>query len=235
MRHHCGPMPLYTKRLFPAVALPLASAACVAPFAWSRRAVMAPARSEAATTSRSGKCERPRASVCPISRRGVSGFLSRKSASRVLIELREACDMAHSGSSCVVSSPPCAARAPASNLARIAWALVPPYPNEFTATKGASDGRGVALTHTSTLCSPKGIARLREVKDRCGNITPVCRISAALMNPTMPAAASRWEMFVLIEPMSTGPWRPSAPPYTAPIAAASSGSPTRVPVPCAST
>ncbi|KGC81786.1 putative polyketide synthase [Burkholderia pseudomallei] len=51
----------------------------------------------------------------------------------------------------------------------------------------------------------------------------------------MPAAASRCPMLPLTEPMGSAPARPSIAPSTRPSAFASSGSPSSVPVPCAST
>ena len=59
--------------------------------------------------------------------------------------------------------------------------------------------------------------------------------STVLMTPATPAAASRWPMLVLTEPISRG--RSASRPrlYAVPVACASIGSPTSVPVPCAST
>ncbi|MDQ1017853.1 hypothetical protein QFZ43_004402 [Streptomyces afghaniensis] len=64
---------------------------------------------------------------------------------------------------------------------------------------------------------------------------PFRSIIAVLMNPAMPAAASRWAMLVFTEPMTSGSsaWRPA--PRTAPRECASMGSPSDVPVPCVST
>ena len=54
------------------------------------------------------------------------------------------------------------------------------------------------------------------------------------MTPAIPAAASRCPMFVFAEPINSG-WPGSRPaPSTAPAAWASIGSPSDVPVPCAS-
>ena len=71
-------------------------------------------------------------------------------------------------------------------------------------------------------------------KCRCLGITPRFTTSAALISPAMPAADSRWPMLVLTEPMSSGwPGRRSAA-KTLATASISIGSPTAVPVPCAS-
>ena len=59
--------------------------------------------------------------------------------------------------------------------------------------------------------------------------------SAALISPAMPEAASRWPMLVFTEPTRQGAARVPAVPSTSPRAPASIGSPTGVPVPCAST
>ena len=59
--------------------------------------------------------------------------------------------------------------------------------------------------------------------------------SATLINPAMPAAASRWPRLVLTEPMRHGLSGRRSSASTAPSAFASIGSPSGVPVPCAST
>ena len=56
-----------------------------------------------------------------------------------------------------------------------------------------------------------------------------------MIRPATPAAASRWPMFVLTEPMAQKPVRASAARKACVSAAISIGSPSGVPVPCAST
>ena len=66
------------------------------------------------------------------------------------------------------------------------------------------------------------------------NLVMLAAQSTTLIKPAIPAAASRWPMFVFTEPTSSG--RSAArPAKTAPSARTSIGSPSEVPVPCAST
>ena len=69
----------------------------------------------------------------------------------------------------------------------------------------------------------------------CGGISRWCSESTTLIRPAMPAADSRCPMLVLIEPTSRSPSRSPARPSTASRARSSIGSPSAVPVPCAST
>ncbi|RGC67276.1 hypothetical protein C5N14_19390 [Micromonospora sp. MW-13] len=59
--------------------------------------------------------------------------------------------------------------------------------------------------------------------------------STTLITPATPAAACAWPMFDFTEPSSNGPVSPRSCPYVASSACASIGSPSVVPVPCAST
>ncbi|AIB15566.1 hypothetical protein ABAZ39_27240 (plasmid) [Azospirillum argentinense] len=63
-----------------------------------------------------------------------------------------------------------------------------------------------------------------------------CRIcSSTLVSPAMPAADSRWPMLDLTDPMAQKPVSPVKPRQARVSAAISIGSPSAVPVPCAST
>ena len=66
-------------------------------------------------------------------------------------------------------------------------------------------------------------------------MTPRSSTIIALIIPAMPAADSRWPMFVLTDPRSSGGRVDRSRPSTAPSACTSIGSPSLVPVPCAST
>ena len=76
--------------------------------------------------------------------------------------------------------------------------------------------------------------RVELSKCRCGGTSSCSRHSTTLIRPATPAAASRWPMLVLTEPTQHAPLG-RALPKTAPSAATSIGSPSGVPVPCAST
>ncbi|MEZ5979749.1 MAG: hypothetical protein R3F34_16235 [Planctomycetota bacterium] len=88
----------------------------------------------------------------------------------------------------------------------------------------------------------RGSATQLRCQSTCGFGSPRCssggsspRRSAATIftSPTMPAAGSVWPTFVFAEPISSGRVRPSA--NTSSRAPTSIGSPSDVPVPCAST
>ena len=117
------------------------------------------------------------------------------------------------------------------------WTLVPPNPNELTPARGgaASAGQGSSWVGTRRAIWSKGMYGLGVSKCRLGGIWPWRSASAALSRPAIPAAASGWPMLDLIEP--TAQRSPAARP--APTTAASDfisiGSPSRVPLPCAST
>ena len=77
----------------------------------------------------------------------------------------------------------------------------------------------------------KGSCGLGLWRCRCGGISSVLEAKMTFISPAMPAAASRWPMFVFTEPIQSGSRRG---PNTAPMAPISIGSPRAVPVPWAS-
>ncbi|GAA3132336.1 hypothetical protein GCM10020001_063300 [Nonomuraea salmonea] len=113
---------------------------------------------------------------------------------------------------------------------------MPVMPNELTPTAaGASSGHGSSSRCTRTACRSQAKAGVGSAQCRDGGSVLWCRLSAALMTPAMPAVPSVCPMLVLTEPTFTGrsAGRPAA--KTAAMADSSTGSPTAVPVPCAST
>ena len=84
-------------------------------------------------------------------------------------------------------------------------ALVPPMPNELTPAR-----RGVPLVshgRARRVDEERARARIRcadwaSSKCRLGGSSPCLSASAALISPATPAAASRWPMLVLTEPMA---------------------------------
>ncbi len=81
----------------------------------------------------------------------------------------------------------------------------------------------------------KSMSGLGSVKCRLGTRVRCSSISAVLIRPAMPAAVSRCPMLVFTEPSAQYPDR-SVPSRKASVSAATSmGSPSGVPVPCAST
>ncbi len=117
------------------------------------------------------------------------------------------------------------------------WQLVPPMPNELTPATGGRPGAGHGQPSVTTRSrsSSRGIAGLGAAKCRLAGSWPREMLSATFSSPAMPAAPSRWPMLVFTEPTSSGCSGDRSRPSAAPSAAASTGSPARVPVPCSST
>lgn len=114
------------------------------------------------------------------------------------------------------------------------WALVPPKPKELTPAKRSRAPRliGIASRTTCRLSSPKGISGLSSAACSDGGTRSCSRASVAFIRPARPETGSVWPILVLIEPIGSGACRPR--PSFEPMAEASIGSPTGVPVPCAS-
>jgi hypothetical protein len=116
---------------------------------------------------------------------------------------------------------------------RITWAFVPPTPSAVTpARRGPATGHGVAAVGRVSGPSPSRSAGFGVRRFACGGTVPCRSASTALNRPAIPAQLSRCPMFALTEPISTGSARS---PYTERSASTSIGSPSAVPVPCAST
>ena len=108
-------------------------------------------------------------------------------------------------------------------------AFVPPNPNELTpAARGPSECQSRSSAGMSSLSRlMRGLSRLQP---RCGKITRSRSDSTTLISPATPAAASRCPMFVFTDPIQSRSSDGSA----SLIACTSTGSPSGVPVPCAS-
>jgi hypothetical protein len=116
--------------------------------------------------------------------------------------------------------------------------LVPLKPNELNpAIRGPLSGaaHGVSVVGTVIGSSAHGMYGLGLRRCRCGGTSPCCSASRILIRPAMPAADSRWPMLVFTEPIISGRSAVCVAPKTAPSARISIGSPSGVPVPCAST
>ena len=100
---------------------------------------------------------------------------------------------------------------------------------------GLNVGHAVRSVGTLTCSWPQAMCGLGVCRWRCGGSSWCCKASTTLIKPAIPAAASRCPILVLTEPRSSrlAVVRPS--PSTAPNACTSMGSPSAVPVPCAST
>ena len=122
---------------------------------------------------------------------------------------------------------------------RITCALVPPMPNELTPARRGSLSAGQGVARVLTKKGPKSIRGFGRSKWRLGGRIPSRRASTVLIRPAAPEAASRCPMLVFTDPMAQGGCSPPSPSGDAAKAAfraaTSIGSPSAVPVPCAST
>jgi hypothetical protein len=112
--------------------------------------------------------------------------------------------------------------------------LVPEKPKELTPTQ-ASPGAGACAAATATGAPPSAMCGLSRPKCSEAGTAPCRSISAALIRPATPAAASAWPMLLLTEPTRSGRPASRPGPNTEASACISIGSPSAVPVPCAST
>ena len=112
-------------------------------------------------------------------------------------------------------------------------AFAPPKPKELTPASARPPFSGQAVRFCATRSGrlSNGMFGLGSVKFRLGGIIRWRMAKATLISPATPAAASRWPMLVLTEPIKhvLSLARPSA--TTAPSAFASIASPSDVPVP----
>ena len=116
----------------------------------------------------------------------------------------------------------------------ITWAFAPPKPNEFTPiNNGFSDSsNSVKAVTTDNLSPSKSICGLGFSKCKDGGIALFFKLKITFKSPAIPEAVSKCPRFVLAEPIGNGFLRGL--PNTLANAPASKGSPTTVPVPCAS-
>ncbi len=119
----------------------------------------------------------------------------------------------------------------------MACALVPDTPNDDTAARRgrSTAGHGVASVASATAPAVQSTCGEGSSTCRVGGTTPCWMASTILMTPATPAAAWVWPRLDLTEPSSSGAASPRSCPYVASSACASIGSPSRVPVACAST
>ena len=114
--------------------------------------------------------------------------------------------------------------------------FVPPMPKELTPARRAPwPGHLVSLVGTKNGESAKSIFGFGFLKLRFGGISPVLTDIAALIRPATPDTVLRWPMFDLSEPNAQNCLASVADRNTWCSASTSIGSPSAVPVPCAST
>ena len=161
------------------------------------------------------------------------------SASRLRIAARTAGERALSGKTCHVPDGPGALAGGSGASSKIRCAFVPPMPKELTpARRGpppGGAGQGLVSVQTAKGDSARTLRGFGSAKCKLGTSVRCRSISAALTNPAIPAAQCRWPTLDLTEPNPTEPGVRPAVPNTLASAAISIGSPSAVPVPCAST
>ncbi len=119
----------------------------------------------------------------------------------------------------------------------ITCAFVPEIPNDDTAARRgrSTAGHGVASVARATAPADQSICGDGSSTCNVAGTTP-CRIAMTiLITPATPAAACVCPMFDFTEPSHNGSRPCRSCPYVARTACASIGSPSVVPVPCAST
>ena len=96
-----------------------------------------------------------------------------------------------------------AARAPSSSTA---CAFVPPKPKELTAARAAASAAASVrrARHDASSSAIEVDRRVRRLEVQVRRHLPCARQSTALIRPATPAAASRWPMLVLTEPIRQG-------------------------------
>ena len=140
---------------------------------------------------------------------------------------------ARRGTSATTSGP----RGEGAGPSRTRWAFVPERLNELIAARrgrSGTSGHGVGSAVTRSGSRSQSTRGVGLSKWRCRGITPARIESRTLMTPATPAAASRCPTFVFTDPISSGRSVVRALAYTAAAARSSIGSPSSVPVPCAS-
>ncbi|BCJ69239.1 hypothetical protein Prubr_62600 [Polymorphospora rubra] len=229
--------------------LPVTTVAAGAPAASASSPASRSSRSAPITPARCSNTDRVVASDHATRAGSTAGCSRTYLASRAACAARAGPDRADSGHSVTgeVSRPvvvpgttscPAAAEGSAgAACSRMTWALVPEMPNEETAARRGRSRSGQGRARVSRDTAPEDQAMCGDGSSTCrvAGSTP-CRIACTiLITPAMPAADWLWPMLDLIEPSQSGSSAGRSWPYVASSACASIGSPSVVPVPCAST
>ena len=204
----------------------------------SRSASTRSARSLAQTTVRTGRCARRLANVYPRSRRSAP-FMpppTIQSASRTAVMRSCSADVAEIGKSSGPSARGAAAgsRADCGACSKMACTLVPDIPYDDTAARRGwwpLVGQEAVSCGTNNSVSISASWSGNRVKCRFRGTLPCCSARIAFIRPSTPEVDCMWPKLVFTDPNAHGP----SVPYTAARLAYSIGSPTGVPVPCAST
>jgi hypothetical protein len=234
MPAYCAPLPLKTKQSAPPPAMLPAVAASFAPLRQAPSAVASARPSAPRTASRCGPRSRcraaPRASAAASRRGAPSSRASHRAASSASAAAERAESSSGGGGPASAGARPRFGRGAGAISVQ---ALVPPKPKEFTpATGWAMSASASAAAGMRMFSAAKSICGLGCAWCSVAGTTRRSSTSMALSSPAMPEAGSVWPILVFTEPTGSGAERPVA--AAVPIAQASVGSPTWVPVPCAS-
>jgi hypothetical protein len=117
------------------------------------------------------------------------------------------------------------------------WALVPAPPKEEMPARRGRSSRGQARSSVNSSTAPADQSTCEDGSCTCNVLgsTPCSMAITILITPATPEAACVWAMFDFTDPSHNGRPPARSRPYVASKAPASIGSPSRVPVPCAST
>ncbi len=207
----------------------------VSPRARAPSPVSASSREPATTTARSPNTARPDASAAAVPAREAD---STQAASRPACRASDPAVRADTTSGTTPEgSRGSSARGSSGASSRIRWALVPLTPKEETPARRGRPSRGHSLASVSSSTAPadQSASGVGSATWSVAGSTPCRSASTILITPATPAAACACPMFDFNDPSHNGRSGSRPCPYVASSACASIGSPSAVPVPCAST
>ncbi len=240
MPANCAPWPVKRKATFGGVCPALSWATCsgFAPEANADRPAASACVEPPATASRYGMRVRMTLEVKHTSAASSSGWAVRYSPWRRAMATSASSPRAESVSRCAGrGAGTFADAAGAGASSRMMCAFVPLMPNALTpASRGAAERfHGWSSVGTKNGVPSSRIRGLSRLKFRCLGMASCWSASTVFMRPAMPAAASRWPRFVFTDPSAHREPSDLGLPSTSTSASTSIGSPSGVPVPCAST
>ena len=211
---------------------------CAEKIFFASRASSVVAASFASRQTNIRRCENPARPTCNVnaaSARFVSGCDLKCAARFAVAASSDACDFAESKINCAARDGPDGSTAGASSSTTCAF--VPPTPNELTpARNGVAPGfQSVNLLTTWNGLASSSSFGFGFVKCSDGGSFLCFNASAVLMRPVTPAATSRWPKLLLTVPRPQKFFFAVFARNACVNAATSIGSPSGVPVPCAST
>ncbi len=242
MPTQCEPWPGNTNTTRPsppAAPGPATTPGASSPRANAPRPATSCSREPPVTTARFSSTARPDASDQPTSTGDSSGSPSTRASSRATCSRRAPAPRPDTTHGTATGAPSALCIGSGSGArSRMTWTFVPLTPNDDTpARRGRPSNSGHSCSSASTLTAPAD-------QSTCVDGSPTWRVrgrlpwrsaSTILITPATPAAACVCPMFDFSDPSHSGRSAGRPCPYVAIRACASIGSPSAVPVPCAST